>query len=179
MTKDQLIHTFSQFRPNAMFVSIKEYSNKHGEIANHSIAFHIDYLSVLKKSQQIVLKTKTFGTIKERAKEEILLSLRERIDVYTKTPLEKQDDPYFHFQDTKGKFIKGIKQHKENGSLYMFGLLLNKQVLIPGDYKEVNSSELTIEKRNLLSITPVSKFRQYFLFPKQFKEIKIENMVLK
>jgi hypothetical protein len=178
MTVEELVNVFAKLRPNATFVSIKEYTNNYNEISNFGIVFHIDYKEVLKRSQKIVSSYRSEDILYKEAKRLVLSSLNGRIDSY-KNPLEERDAPYVYFKDAYGKYIKGIKAHQETGDLYMFGLLVSKEILVPANYKQTNSSSLTLAKEKIERITPVSKFRQFKLIPRSYKEITIENITIK
>ena len=39
--------------------------------------------------------------------------------------------------------------HRETGEMYVVGFSMNKTVLTPGEYKKVNSRELTLAKKFL------------------------------
>jgi hypothetical protein len=177
LNQNQLIQLFSSFRPDATFLSIQEYTNLHDETSNFSISFHISYLNCMKTSFDIISKHKPINQIQKIAKEEVLSSLKSRIE--NKTPIEERDDPYIHYKDMNGNIIKGIKSHKTTNQLYLFGLLTHKRIIKQGIYKNVNSSQLTIEKRAIEKLAPISRFRQFILFPKSYKCINVENIILK
>jgi hypothetical protein len=178
MTSEEMINIFSDFRPNATFVAIEEYQNVYGEISNFGLTFHIDYLNALKKSKDIVVNYKADDFLNKEAKRQILSSLSNRIDAF-EYPLEERDGPYIYFKDAEGRFIKGIKAHEETGDLYMFGFVISKRIIKPYEYRPSNRSALTITKDRIESLTPISKFRQFKLIPRSYKQIKIEKLVIK
>lgn len=177
MTINELVATFGKLRPNATFVSVKEYKNNYDEVSDFGIVFHVDYQKALKRSYDIVAALQTTDLLQKEARRIILSSLIERIEC--KIPIEERDDPYVHFKDGYGNFIKGIKAHKETHDLYMFGFIVSKKVIIPTSYKPVNSSKLTVVKDRMENLTPISKFRQFKLIPKSYREIKIESLIIK
>jgi hypothetical protein len=177
MNKEQLIDTFSKLRPGATFVSVREYRNTHNELSNFGLVFHIDYSAALKRSRNIVANYTVQDELHREAKSILLSSLDRRIAI--EEPIENRDEPYTHFRDANGEWIKGIKAHEELDSLYLFGFLVHKRVLVAGEYKEVNSSPLTLAKREIEKSTPVSRFRQFKLLPKMYREIGIEKLVIK
>jgi hypothetical protein len=175
MTLDNMVNAFSKLRPSATFLSVKEYHNKHDEISNFGVVFHIDYKAALKRSYKVAANYQATDMIQREAKRLVLSSLEDRIAAFD-TPLEERDSPYVYFKDATNQYIKGIKAHVDTNDLFMFGLLVSKNVLKAGNYKHINSSRLTIAKNNILKTTPVSKFRQFRLLPKSYKEIKVENL---
>lgn len=177
MNKQQLINTFAKLRPGSTFVSVREYRNNHNELSNFGLVFHIDYNAAMKRSRNIIAAYKTHDELHQTAKEQLLTSLDRRIA--TQTPIEKNDFPYTHFRDADGNWIKGIKAHEELGRLYMFGFLVSKRVLEAGTYKDVNSSPLTLAKRAIEKQTQLSRFRQFKLLPKMYREIGIEKLVIR
>lgn len=175
MTTDEMVDAFSKLRPIATFLSIKEYHNKYNEISNFGIVFHIDYKAALKRSHKLAARYNANNMIQKEAKRLVLSSLEERIGAFS-TPLETRDFPYVYFKDATNQYIKGVKAHADTNDLYMFGFVVSKNVLKAGQYKDVNSSSLTIAKNDILKTTPVSKFRQFKLIPRSYKEIKVENL---
>ena len=54
-----------------------------------------------------------------------------------------------------------IKVHNENGTIYIFGLSVNKEVLVDGVYPIVNSRPLTIAKKTIQKGMKSTKYRMY------------------
>jgi len=179
MNTEKLTDVFARLRPNATFVSIKEYTNNWAEVSNFGIIFHIDYAAALKRSYEIVSSYRAEDILYKEAKRLVLSSISDRIELFKKSPLEERDAPYIYFKDVNNNYIKGIKAHRDTGDLYMFGFLVSKEVLVPAEYKDTNSSRLTLARDRIENITPVSKYRQFKLIPKSYKEIGIENLVIK
>lgn len=179
MNTESLKHLFAKLRPNATFASIKEYRNNYNEVSNFGIVFHIDYLTSLKRSFDIVSKYDAADSLHKDAKRLVLASMSKRIEFLDKNKLEENDFPYVYFKDATGALIKGIKAHQDTNNLYMFGTLVSKEVITPGFYPTVHSSPLTLAKNRIEKLTPISRFRQFKLQPKSYKEIKIENLFLR
>lgn len=177
MKLKKLVDIFGELRPNATLLSVKEYTNNWNEISNFGIVFHIDYEEALRRSHKKVSTYVATDILHKEAKRLVLSSLTSRLDAF-RVPLEERDHPYVHFKDANGAYIKGIKAHQETGDLYLFGLLVSKKILVPAKYKPTNSSQLTLAKDRIENGTPVSKFRQFKLIPKSYKEIKVESLII-
>lgn len=57
--------------------------------------------------------------------------------------------------------VRNVKIHIESGELHISGLSLSKEVIIPGTYKSVKSSEKTIAKNKIRKQLSSEKFRQF------------------
>lgn len=176
MNIEQLKTTFGTLRRDSTFLSIKEYIATSGEVADFAIAFHVDYRGALKRSHQIISDYKPEDEIQTAARTAILASMSKRLT--EKESLDEIDATYVYFNDAHGQQIKGIKAHRETNDLYLFGFVRSKSILTPGTYKDVKSSPLTIAKRKIENLTPISKFRQFKLSPGSFKEIRVERLIL-
>lgn len=174
---EHMVSTFAGLRPGATFVGVNEYTNLYNELSTFGIVFHIDYKKSLKNSLDIVYKFKPNDLLHKEAKRLLIASLIGRIDAFSR-PLEKRDSPYVYFKDANKTYIKGIKMHEETEDLYMFGFVVSKKILAPTKYIKINSEPLTLAKNRIENLTPVSKFRQFRLIPKSYKEIKIENLII-
>ena len=175
MNNIDLIHTFSLVRPSSTFLSIRDYNNSSNEIANFTIAFHINYHNALLKSLEIA---KNYNAEKDelklRAKNEVITSLQKSLDNY-KIPLDKKDDGYERFKDADGNFIKGIKKCIKTNELHIYGFVVHKEVIRPGTYKVVNSAPLTIAKDAIRKTFPIGKFRQFCLKNNNFSTIRVDR----
>jgi hypothetical protein len=92
--------------------------------------------------------------------------------------VEEIEDGYTRFFDDNGSYIKGVKLHTATDTLHIYGLVVHKRLIIPGNYKTVNSKPLTIAKDKLRHLTPVGKFRQFRLLPEQVDAIAVEGLHL-
>lgn len=123
------------------FVSLV-YTNKAGEKsqyllnvgASHKKAKETD-IETLKKLDVSKLKTKFSKELLTKAVNSLLTSLLKP----SKAHSEAQKDAYIHL-------ATGIKEHSEYGDIYLYGLVVNKTIIVKGEYKKVNSRELTICK---------------------------------
>lgn len=152
-------------------MTISGYSNANGEIANYSIVFNVSYENALKKSIEIINNYNAESNLQKTAKAEVLKSLNKSL-----TNLESVGDGYDKVV-SKGKLIKGIKFHRSSAAYHIYGFVVHKKVLLPATYKDVKSSDLTIEKRKLMKLCPVSKYRQFKL-SNSFEKIAIDGKVI-
>jgi len=174
-----IIEKLAGIRPDCTFLSIKGYkSASSGEVANFQIAFHMSYKNALERSVIALQSIVPTDDLQSLAKAELIEGYVKSIDKIGSEPLEALGDHYNRVLDLDGKPVKGIKIHVETGTLHLFGLLVNKTILVPGVYKPVNKRPLTIEKDILSKELPVSRFRQFIIKPGSYDEIKVENMVL-
>lgn len=164
---------FNQLRQSSSLVSIRGYQNKSGEQSNFGLVFHIDYTKALMKSLQILLKHQSNTVIQSDAKQELLSSIYDALNNNTQS---KSAHAYDLIVDAEGKQINGVKYN--NGAIHLFGFIVKKEVIIEGNYHEVNSKPLTIEKNKLRKLIPISKFRQFKLEEGKFQEINIEKLTL-
>ena len=136
----------------------------------------MSYRSALERSilhlESVVPET----DLEAQAKKELITSYKTSLDKVDTVPLEEVEDNYSHFKDENGQMIKGVKLHKETNTLHLYGLVVYKRVLIPGNYKEVKSRPLTLAKNKLKKDLPVNKFRQFKLLSSQVEEINVEHL---
>jgi hypothetical protein len=177
MNTQQFIKTLSKLRPSSTFLTLKGYSNEHGEVADYSIVFHISYRSALERSILMLESLVPENDLEAQAKNELLLSYNNSLNKIEDFSIEEmEDNTYSHFKDENGNYIKGIKLHNTTDILHLYGLVANKRILIPGDYKEVKSRPLTLAKNKLKKNLPVNRFRQFKILPSQVEEINVENL---
>lgn len=182
-TTEELFNMFANFRRGSQIVSIKNYKSADNEISDFQICFHMSYRNALQKSLNLVSEYVPKSPIEEIAKKEIVESYTNSLNKFNgeNDREEAVEDPtYEHVKDDNGNYIKGIKVHRETGDLYMYGLLLNKKVVVPVERKPVKSRELTIAKNKIKKSLrlPVDRFRQYVLTKQNFEKITIENCVI-
>jgi hypothetical protein len=174
---------FSNVRPNSTFLSIKEYTNNAGEIANYTICFNVSYKNAIAKSYEIIdsldlNKIKKFKkSILKEAKTELLSSFEESLNGENKD--YTNSEVYSNIYDYDGKLITGLKLHKSDNILHINGIKVSKNVVLPGFYKDVNSSDKTLAKKYLKSLTPLNNFIQLKLQPARFKELSVDKMTIK
>lgn len=174
-----ITNILAKLRPSSTFLSLKGYlSATSGEIADHTICFHMSYGNALERSILMLEAFIPADDLEAQAKSELLASYAKSLDKVKSEPLEVVGDVYDRVLDTEGNHIKGIKVHRESGDLHIFGLAHSKRVIKPGTYKEVKSRPLTIAKDKLRKGLPVERFRQFIVKPGQVEEIRVESLTL-
>ncbi len=177
MIYSQFVSEIAKLSPASTFLTLTEYKNTKGEISNYSILFNTDYRSAVEKSIAILENYQAEsndGDISElKAKSEILARLYGSLESLKKE--EVKPSPYVHFVNAKGtEFIKGVMLHEETSSLYLYGFVVHKKVLVGVESKKKVKSV----KEKLLDKLPISKFRQFRIDPNNVKRITVQAITL-
>ena len=178
MTRDQFVLELGRLRPSSTFLSLLGYRNSFSEVADYSIVFHMSYENALRRSLVALESVVPETDLDALAKQELMDSYQTSLEKMATTPLEELDDNYTRFFDENNISIKGIKLHTATDTLHLYGLVNQKRVLMPGQYKKTNRRPLTIAKDNLRRLCPVNKFRQFKITPSQVDRIAVENISL-
>jgi hypothetical protein len=178
MNRQEFVAELSGLRPSSTFLAVKSYSNEAGEVADYSIAFHISYASALQRSIRQLEELPLTSELEQEARAELLTSFRKSLTKIEEVPVEEIEDGYTRFFDDRGNYVKGVKLHTKTDTLHLYGLVVHKRILIPGNYKTVNSSQLTIAKNKLKYLTSCGKFRQFRMTPGQVESISVNNISL-
>jgi hypothetical protein len=170
------------------FVGVKNYTNKEGEVSNQTFVVGIDYENLLKNDYDKLLafdvstlKTNIDAEIVKEAYTELLDSLRKRLaDEQTKAKLlAKGDKTIVASQAQKDAYIhlcKGLKT--QDNSLYIYGLMVRKQVVKAIEYKKVNSGAKTIAK-NIIKKAADLRETKYKMFKLgKLEELKIAGVTI-
>lgn len=141
------------------FVSIRNYTNTSGETSNNLINVGMSYTNAKKKDietlETLNVKEHSFKSTPENI-EAARVALIAAFIAPDKARSEGQKDAYTVISE-------GIKVHNETGQIYIYGYREKKEVLKAGEYKVVNSSDLTIAKNELRKLLRTGKFTQYAL----------------
>lgn len=168
----------ASLRPGSMFLALRSYrSVGTGEVADHTVCFHFSYGNALERSIRTLTQLVLSDSLEIQAREELVASYQRSLDKVRTEPLEILGDVYDRVM-VDGAPVKGIKIHRETGNLHLFGLHVNKKVLVPGTYKEVKSRPLTVAKDQLRKLVPVERFRQFIVEPGQVETVNVEGMQL-
>jgi hypothetical protein len=178
MNQEQFVAELAKLRTSSTFLTLKGYRAESGEIADYNIVFHMSYKNALLRSLAVLESIVPSDALEAQAKKELTESFMTSLDKIETTPIEEIDDAYRRFTDSDGQYIKGVKLHEETNTLHLYGLVVQKKVLMPGVYKKVNSKPLTIAKDKLRRQLPVSKFRQFKITPDQVDSVSVENLSL-
>lgn len=178
MNSAEFVSELGKLRPSSTFLNIKGYRNSHGEIADYNIVFHISYSSALKRSILALEQVVPEDLVEAKAREQLIASFQKSLDKIKDSSIDEDSDHYLWFSDSNGERIKGVKLHIKTNTLHLYGFVVNKKVLMPGEYPKVNHRELTVAKNKLRKLCPVSKFRQFRITADQVESITVENMSL-
>lgn len=175
----KIIETLATIRPASTFLTLKGYKSvSTGEVADHQIVFHTSYGNALERSLGMLEGFPRGEGVEAQAREELILSYRASLDKVRGEPLEVIGEHYDRVLDGEGNPIRGCKIHRGSGELHLFGMHLQKRVIVPGVYKEVKSRPLTLAKDKLREMLPVNKFRQFIIKEGQVEEIRVDNLVI-
>jgi len=176
--KDYCVHILGHVRPQATFLSIKEYRNNYGEIANFSVCFHASYLKTVEKTAEIVEAFVPNSDAEEEARHELLESFNWTLSGFN--PLYTCNGVYEDIMDSIGKPIPGIKLHKNQNLVHINAMIIRPKIIISKAlYPYVNRSEKTIAKKIIKGKTPLGKWLQFKLEPGRFDELIVQKMRIK
>lgn len=144
---------------NVTFVSIRNYENKFGEIANNLVNVGISYEKSKEKDIQF-LKELNVNSIESKSDKKLLEQARlELISSFEKPEINRSEGQINAYTN----IIKGVKVHNQTGEVYIFGYRENKTILQEGNYPIVKSKPLTIAKNELRKLLRTGKYTQYVL----------------
>ena len=178
----------AELRPNSTYLAVHQYMNNFGELSNFSIVFHVDYHNAIRRSKRLLEgfapdiihclnKPWTLDDLK-RAQFEIISSFEDTLK--GDNPRATAAKAYNPIVDPYGnRFgIKGIKLHRDQDILHLWGFVVHKVVLMPGNYPPEQKSSKTAAKDYLRSLLPVGNFRQYKLTPGKFFNLTVERITI-
>lgn len=174
----KFVSELSKLRPSSTFLSLKGYRNEHSEVSDYSIVFNISYKNSIKKSIMALEGCVPKNDLAAKAKQELIDSFNLSLNKIKEFGFEELQEHYTHFTDEKGVYIKGVKLHDKTATIHLYGFVVHKKVIVPGNYPISNKRPLTIEKDKLRKLCPVSKFRQFKVSPEQLDYISVNNLVL-
>lgn len=177
----------SEIRKNSTFLTVHHYVNNFGEISDYSIAFHVNYLNAVQRaknlleayqptSEDCLNRPYTVDHLRV-ARDELIPSFGMTIDGYN--PLATSADAYEEIMDQDKVLIPGVKLHKEQDILHLWGFRLHKRVVFPGNYPKDNRQLKTIAKDELRSMSPLGRFGQFKLMPGKFMKFVVEGLTVK
>jgi len=175
---------FASVNPRSSFIYIHDYLNNFGEIADHSVCFHVNYLTAVSKALSSLQeyspsfndcqgKPFSFVNLKE-ARLELLQSYDWSLSL-DGNPLYTCSGVYLPLHNGAGEVIPGIKYHKDSDLIYLDGLRLFKKVKIKGNPYHRKMEAKTLAKLFLRELTPLHKWGQYSLGQGRFSKITIEK----
>ena len=186
--KEYCIRVFSHVRPGSTFLSIKNYQNNWNELSDFSVCFHVDYMNAVEKSLQIVetFKPKRSHTKGNNLNVRALKLARDSILHSFALTLSGMGNPYYtcdgvyeSILDADLQPIPGIKLHPGQDVVHINALKFRKKIVKKGYYPPYNSSQHTIAKRFIKSMTPIGNWVQFKLVPGRFSQLTVQKMKIK
>jgi hypothetical protein len=158
----------------AKIIAINNYlSEKSGELANHRINVNISVQEAKRKDfeslKSVTAKDlKDIATASNIAVDVLKISLSEMLTSAEKNLSEKLSDRTAQSQAQTCAYVDlapGVKLHPETLAIHIFGMAIDKTVLIKGTYEVVNSSDKTLGKKAITKHLDLraGKFRNFIL----------------
>jgi hypothetical protein len=142
------------------FVSVRNYSNKNGEVANHLINIGMSYEKT-KQKDIAFLENIDFSKYEFKSELSVIEEARKALIASFIKPNENRSNGQIEAYYT---IIPGaLKVHKETGFVYIYGYREQKTIITQGTYKSVKSADLTIAKDELRKLLKTGKFTQFSL----------------
>jgi len=157
MQINQLIDTLTSAK-GARFVSLVYRAKGTGELARHTLLMGANYGAAYRADlAHYRRKLEHLQGVALFACAELCDSLRESLTVGIGNNSANTRQGIFDV------IVPGVKIHRETGMLYVNGFSISKQVIEPGIYKKVNSSEKTLAKNALRKEGKLGKFREFVM----------------
>jgi hypothetical protein len=170
------VSELSKLKSNSTFLTLKSYRTENDEVADYSLVFNMSYTNALKRSIATLEALSLSNDLERQARTELLASYNKSLSNPEK--VEEREPAYDYYVNEDGSPVKGVKLHVATNTLHLYGLQVHKRVLLPGNYKTVNSKPLTIAKKKLTALTAVGKFRQFRITPDKVDSISIQGLEL-
>lgn len=162
------------------FVSLRNYTNKHGETSNYLINLGTNYQNAKLEDVAFLefIDTNAFD-VAEDLKPHMENAHAALLEAAVKNASEdvaehtKMSQTQIETYDT---IAPNVKIHKEKETLYLTGMLVSKKIVVEGTYPVVNSRPLTKAKNVIRRELRTSKYRQFFL--SEIGNIKINGKEL-
>jgi hypothetical protein len=193
----ECVRIFSDLRPNATYLAVHQYTNNYGELSNFSIVFHINYRNALIRSKKLLEDFKpnmahVLGRVfslqeLREAKDDLLSSIDDSLaginpratSAHAYSPilaLASGEEWYGESQSDPEYAVKGIKLHRRQDIVHLYGFLVHKVVLMNGNYPIVKSKPFTVARNYLRNMLPVGAFRQFKLTRGKFDRLTVEKV---
>lgn len=166
---------FNRIRPGATFMTVKNYINNYNEISHFGLVFHVDYINAVKKAVNIWSAYQPKNNDEKIAQYQLVSSYTDTLNGYN--PQATSAHVYRPIVDGDGNLIKGVKWF-DGGEVHLWGFMVHRVVVKPGEYPKTRSSAVTLAKKSLMNLTPLHRFRQYKLVDGRFGTIGVEKLSL-
>lgn len=144
------------------FASLTYLTKKTKELARYNILLGASYIELVQKSiTELEILTRENETVwtdlEKEAARFVMLSLKETIEAHKNGG---QNSAY----TKKGQYIpfgNGLNINTNDNTIQLFGIKKSKVTITPGTHKKVNSAPLTIAKKKIRDLLPISEFREF------------------
>jgi hypothetical protein len=161
------------------FISFLYVTKDTGETARYTLNFGISNKAACEHDKLALEAYEPQNDLEAKAKAELLASL-------TQTLTNGVSDSYVHAAQNKNNGVDtyeiisdGIKLHKENGTIHLYGFREQKEQIAPptNPKKPVNSRPLTLAKKHIKKVCGFKreKFREFIFTPEQMAGIKVKG----
>lgn len=158
----------------ATFVSFLYQKKTTGEVSRYTLNFGIDYRAAVEEDKKALIAYTPNGEVEIQAKEEMLQSMTET--------LEEGVSSRYTQKDTYETICKGVRQHKENGDIYISGYVHSKEQVEPPkeEKKPVKSRPLTLAKKAIQRACGFKHtgFSTFILSPSHIAGVKVKGTML-
>jgi hypothetical protein len=162
MNQIQFAEQLAKVGPSATFLYLKNYKDSHGNISNYKINFHINYVTAIARSKKLMSNYTPQSQFERRAKAELLESFEKSLSY------PKVDDTYINI-------LPGIKMHKEDNTIYVYGLVVEQTPIVKVSAPPQRNPYQQV-KHKLRSQCPVGKFRQFIISKYNVEKITVGKM---
>jgi hypothetical protein len=141
------------------FFSVKNYTNKFGEVSNQKINVGTNYEKMKLKDIETLQNLDITAREWKSSLVDIEIARTALIEAFISPDKVRSDAQ----KDAYTVISKGIKVHNTTGALYLYGYRVRKTVLVKGEYPVVNSRKETIAKDELRKLLRTNKFVNFGL----------------
>jgi len=176
MTKDEIIKAVtSGVSKGARFVSFLYKAKGSGESAIYTINMGVDLSTAYQTDlEKLQANLDSLGGYEHQACGEMIASIHNSLTQHA----TGEKNTAYKLKDTYENIGKAIRLTKETGDLQIYGFVVNKQVLVEGEHKQVKSSQKTLAKKKLKRDMKSAKFRPFIVTPEHISGIRMNGDVL-
>jgi len=177
MESKKIANILKEVRKSSTFLNINNYKSNNGEVSSYTLIFNSSYRNAVQKSI-LMLESLTFKTkIDNVAKIELLESLNKSLKLLGDNDEVLNKDKYNYFY-SGDNLIRGLKQDKETGKLYISGMVSNKHIIVEGNEDTKEKSKLAKAKENIKNRLPISKYRTFIFHERKAKSLSIDGLTI-
>lgn len=161
-------------KKGARFASFLYHSKDSGEIAIFTVLLGINIDNAYRRDLKIVEEIPVTTPAQKQAKEETIKSLKNSLLRHS----QNLSNDNYKLKGLYVKLTKGVRFNQNTGDILLDGFLINKEVIKPGEFKPVKSSEKTLAKKTFAKKMKCRRFRNFILSEKNIAGVKFNGRVL-